>query len=54
MYVHDLLGRKLFEKEYKNESVFNKNIQLHNVQAGVYLLTVIDGDRKEIKKLVIQ
>ena len=54
VYVHDLLGRKLFEKEYKNESVFNKNIQLHNVQAGVYLLTVIDGDRKEIKKLVIQ
>ena len=51
--VHDLLGRKLFDKEYENTSNFNKNIQLPNVQVGVYLLTVIDGDRKEVKKLVI-
>jgi len=52
--VHDLLGRKLFEKEYEINNNFNKNIQLQDMQAGVYLLTVIDGDRKEIKKLVIR
>jgi hypothetical protein len=52
--VHDLLGRKLFDKEYENTSNFNKNIQLPNVQVGVYLLTVIDGDRKEVKKLLIK
>lgn len=52
--VHDLLGRKLFEKEYENKGDFNENIQLKNIQAGLYLLSVIDGDRKEVKKIVIQ
>jgi subtilisin-like proprotein convertase family protein len=51
---HDLLGRKLFEKEYENKGVFNETIQLKNIQAGLYLLTVIDGERKEVKKIVIQ
>ena len=52
--VHDLLGRKLFDKNYENNSDFNKNIQLQQLQTGIYLLTVIDGDRKEVKKLVIE
>jgi subtilisin-like proprotein convertase family protein len=52
--VHDLLGRKLFEKQYENKGEFNESIQLKNIQAGVYLLTVIDGDRKEVRKIVIQ
>jgi subtilisin-like proprotein convertase family protein len=52
--VHDLLGRKLFDKEYENTSNVNQNIQLQNMQAGIYLVTVIDGSRKEVKKLVIE
>jgi subtilisin-like proprotein convertase family protein len=52
--VHDLLGRKLFDTDYENKGSFNKNIQLQHIQAGIYLLTVIDGDRKEVKKLVIE
>lgn len=52
--VHDLLGRKLFEKQYENKGKFNESIQLKNIQAGLYLLTVIDGERKEVKKIVIQ
>jgi hypothetical protein len=51
--VHDLLGRKVFEKEYENNGNFNESIQLQNVQAGLYLMTVIDGERKEVKKIVI-
>jgi subtilisin-like proprotein convertase family protein len=53
--VHDLLGRKLFEKEYAQQLNFNENISLNkSLQAGIYLLTVVDGNRKEVKKLVIQ
>jgi subtilisin-like proprotein convertase family protein len=52
--VHDLLGRKLFENKFESNSNFNKNIQLKNVQPGLYLLTVIDGDRKEERKIVIE
>ncbi|MDD2673673.1 MAG: zinc-dependent metalloprotease family protein [Flavobacterium sp.] len=52
--VYDLLGRKLFENDFKNKSNFNENIQLKNVYAGVYLLTVSDGERKEVRKIVIE
>lgn len=52
--VHDLLGRKLFENKFENNTNFNENIQLKNAQPGVYLLTVIDGERKDVRKIVIE
>lgn len=52
--VHDLLGRKFFEKAYDNNGNFNQNIQLQNLQAGIYLVSVFDGDAKQVKKLVIK
>ncbi len=53
--VHDLLGRKIFENKYKkNSSSFNQNIQLKNITSGLYLLTVIDGERKEERKIMIE
>ncbi|MBG6110847.1 subtilisin-like proprotein convertase family protein [Flavobacterium sp. CG_9.10] len=52
--VNDLLGRKIFEKEFENNANFNENIQLKNAQAGIYLLTVVDGERKQIKKIVVE
>jgi subtilisin-like proprotein convertase family protein len=53
--VHDLLGRKVFENKYnKTSSEFNENIQLKNVSSGVYLLTIVDGDSKEEKKIIIE
>ena len=53
--VHDLLGRKVFENKYnKTSSEFNENIQLKNVTSGVYLVTIVDGDRKEEKKIIIK
>ncbi|MEZ7499333.1 M12 family metallo-peptidase [Flavobacterium sp. Arc3] len=52
--VHDLVGRKLFEKEYEKTSDFIQNIQLQQLLTGIYLVTVIDGDRKEVKNLVIE
>jgi len=55
IFVHDLLGRKVFEKKYnKTSSAFNEDIQLKNATSGVYLLTVVDGDRKEEKKIMIE
>ncbi|MBC7747368.1 MAG: T9SS type A sorting domain-containing protein, partial [Methylotenera sp.] len=52
--VHDLLGRKLYENKFENKSNFNENIQLKNTQPGLYLLTVIDGNRKEVRKILIK
>jgi subtilisin-like proprotein convertase family protein len=53
--VHDLLGRKIFENKYKkNSPAFNQNIHLKNIISGFYLLTVIDGERKEERKIMIE
>lgn len=52
--VHDLRGRQVFNKNYDSNSVFNQNIQLNNVESGIYIVTVKDGDRQENKKIVIE
>ena len=52
--VHDMRGRLVFEKNYQNSGLFNQNIQLNNVQTGIYMVTVQDGDRKEVKKISIK
>lgn len=52
--VHDLRGRLVFENDFQNTGTFNQEIQLGNVQAGIYLVTVQDGDKKEVKKIVIE
>jgi subtilisin-like proprotein convertase family protein len=52
--VHDMRGRIISESSFSNNATFNENIQLNNAQAGVYLLTVTDGERKEVKKIVVE
>jgi subtilisin-like proprotein convertase family protein len=52
--VHDIRGREIFNKSYNNNGLFNETLQLNGVQSGVYLVTVQDGARKEVKKIVVQ
>jgi subtilisin-like proprotein convertase family protein len=52
--VYDISGRKIFENSYDNQSLFNESITLQNAQAGVYLLNIVDGNRKEVKRLIIE
>ena len=52
--VHDIRGREIFNKSYDNNGFFNENLQLNNAQSGIYLVTVQDGSRKEVKKIVVQ
>ncbi|ESU23715.1 fpp1 protein [Flavobacterium enshiense DK69] len=52
--VYDISGRIIFEKSYQNSGFFNQNIQLNNAQTGVYLITVLDGDKQTTKRIVIK
>ncbi len=52
--VYDMRGRNVFENTYANTGMFSQNLQLSNVQAGVYLVMVKDGDRKVVKKVIVQ
>jgi hypothetical protein len=52
--VHDLRGRNLLERKYNNTGVFSQNIQLEGFQSGVYLVTVLDGDQKEVRRIIVE
>ena len=52
--VHDIRGRSIFERSYPNTGIFSQNLQLDAVQSGVYLVTVKDGDKKVVKKIVVE
>ncbi|MDI1254956.1 MAG: zinc-dependent metalloprotease family protein [Flavobacterium sp.] len=52
--VYDMRGRLIFDKNYAGSGNFNENIQLKNAEAGVYLLSVSDGENKEVKRIVVQ
>jgi subtilisin-like proprotein convertase family protein len=54
VYVHDLRGREVFMKKFQNTGLFDQNLRLASVQSGVYLVTVQDGDKKEVKKIIIE
>jgi subtilisin-like proprotein convertase family protein len=52
--VHDMRGRLIMNNTYTNTGLFSQNVELVNVQAGVYLVTVHDGDKKVVKRIVIE
>ena len=51
--VHNVLGKKVYEKSFQKTYHFNQNIQLSNVSSGLYFLTVVDGNREFVKKIVV-
>lgn len=52
--IHDLRGRLVFSQDFQNTGLFNQNIQLDNAQKGIYLVTVLDGDKKVVKKIILE
>ena len=52
--VHDIRGREVYNKAYTNNGIFDESLNLGTVEAGVYLVTVKDGSKKEVRKIVIK
>ncbi|WP_339839771.1 T9SS type A sorting domain-containing protein, partial [uncultured Flavobacterium sp.] len=52
--VHDLRGRQVYTKSFQNNGLFNQELKLNNASSGIYLVTVQDGNRKEVKKIVVE
>lgn len=50
--IHDVLGKKIYEKEFPSAPLFNETIQLNSLQAGIYFVTIMDGDDVTHKKLL--
>lgn len=52
--VTDLSGREVYNKKFASTADFNQNVQLKNVAAGTYIVTVKDGERKGISKIIVK
>ncbi len=52
--VHDIQGRQILSKQLANTGNVNEVVTLPNVQAGMYLVTIQDGNRKEVKRVIVQ
>ncbi|NHN27354.1 T9SS type A sorting domain-containing protein [Flavobacterium jejuense] len=52
--IYDVSGREVYKKSFSNNGNFNQNITLNNVQSGIYLVSIIDGANKTMKKIVIE
>ena len=52
--VFDIRGRRIFNNTYTNNADFNEVVRLNNVQSGMYLVTVSDGNKKTTKKIIIE
>ncbi len=50
--VHDVMGKKIYEKAFTSSPLFNESIHLDSLQAGVYFVTVIDSFTTTIKKII--
>ena len=52
--VNDIQGRQILSKQIANTGTVSEVISLPNVQAGIYLVTVQDGNMKEVKRVIVQ
>lgn len=52
--VHDVSGRVIFDRNYSNSGLFSQEINLDNAQAGIYLVTITDGSKKMVRRVVVQ
>jgi subtilisin-like proprotein convertase family protein len=53
VFVHDIAGQKIYDKTFGKSSYFNQNIQLSKTSHGLYFVTIINGDRKIVKKIMV-
>ena len=54
IFAHDLRGRLVYENSFINTGAINQNVSLNNVESGIYLVSIIDGGKKTVKRVVIQ
>lgn len=52
--IYDISGREISSKEYKTSGLFNESIDLQNVKSGVYLVSISDGIKKTVKRIIVE
>lgn len=52
--VYDMRGRQLLDNSFTNTGLIEQSLSLGNVQSGVYLVNIQDGESIVTKKIIIQ
>ncbi|WP_040279344.1 zinc-dependent metalloprotease [Psychroserpens damuponensis] len=52
--VYDIRGRNIYNNSYNNGFNFNQTVKLNNVQSGLYLVSISDGDKNITRKIVVE
>jgi hypothetical protein len=52
--VYDIRGRSIMEQSFSPATSFEQPIQLDNVEAGMYLVNVTDGQKQITKKIIVK
>ena len=53
VYVNDINGKYVYDRTFQGSGYFIQDIQLPDVPSGLYFVTVTDGNRKEVKKILV-
>jgi len=53
VFVNDILGKNVYTNSFKGETNFIQDIQLSDVAAGMYFVTVVVGDKRTVKKIMV-
>ena len=51
--VNDITGKYVYDRTFQGSGYFIQDIQLPGVPPGLYFVTVTDGERKNVKKILI-
>jgi subtilisin-like proprotein convertase family protein len=52
--VYDISGRQIFNQSYPSTGLFSENLQLNNLQSGIYMVNVQDGSKNEVRKIIVK
>ncbi|UWY29081.1 M12 family metallo-peptidase [Flavobacterium sp. TR2] len=53
VYVNDINGKYVYDRAFQGSGYFIQDIQLPDVPSGLYFVTVTDGNRKEVTKILV-
>ncbi len=52
--INDIQGRLIYNETYNYSGLFYQFIKLNQTQTGVYFVTIQDGDKKVVKRVIIE
>jgi subtilisin-like proprotein convertase family protein len=52
--VYDIQGRLIYDRQHTASGMLDTNVELNNASAGVYLLSVSDGQNREVRRIIVE